>query len=185
MTPGVCNPPCNCNLCAGPHLMGALSLPPMKAGMRFQFGYNTGYNTGPFQASDIADMTNAQGITQGAVSYVLSGTLSYYIVIEGKAGHDYNSASDLRDAIYNSLVSGGYSIDPASINFNPEVVTGGGPGPQVIYTGPGAPGGPGVPAPTGPGLLDQLAASLKMTRNDAELLAIGGGVLLLVLIMKK
>lgn len=175
--------PCNCG---DNHLLGALSLPPMKQGMRFQFGYNTGYGTGPVQVSDIADMLNAQGITQNAVSYKLAGVLSYYNTIEGQAGHDYASASDLRDAIYNALIAGGYSIDPASINFNPEVVSGAAPGPQVIYTGPGAGGGGGVPtAIPGTGIFDQVAASLGVTRNTAEAVIIGAGALLLIMIMKK
>ena len=175
----------DCCACGSDHLMGALSLPPINRGMRFQFGYNTGYTTGPFEAADIARMTNAAGITQDAVSYVLSGTISYYIVIEGKAGRDYASASALRDAIYNSLVSGGFSIDPASINFNPEVVTGTGSGPQVIYTGPGAPGS-GVPATVpGTSIFDDIAASLGTTRNTAQAVVIGGGLLALILIMKK
>jgi hypothetical protein len=164
-------------------LLGALSLPPIKKGMRFQFGYNTGYGTGPFEASDIAGLTNAQGITQDAVSYVLSGTLSYYVAIEGKAGRDYASATDLRDAIYQAIVAGGYSIDPGSINFNPEVVAGAGQGPQVIYTGPGA--GGGAPSAPGSNFFDQIAASLNVTRDTAQIAVIGGAVLLLVLVMKK
>jgi len=166
-------------------LMGDLSLPPIKAGMRFQFGYNTGYNTGPFQVSDIADMLNAAGITQGAVSFKLAGVVSYYIAIEGHAGRDYASASDLRDAIYQALVSGGYSIDPASINFNPEVVGGAGPAPMVVYTGPAATGGGAAPQLPGTSIFDDIASSLSVTRNTAQALVIGGGLLLLVMILKK
>lgn len=176
---------CGCESDGGyPTLLGALSLPPINKGMRFQFGYNTGYGTGPVQVSDIAQMLNAQGITQDAVSYNLSGTLSYYNAIEGKAGRDYGSASDLRDAIYNALVSGGYSIDAGSINFNPEVVAGAGQGPQVIYTGPGAPGA-GVPPAAGPGFFDQIAASLNVSSDMAQMLVIGGAALALILVLKK
>lgn len=170
--------------CSENNLLGSLTLAPIKQGGRFQFGYNTGYDTGPFTAADVAQLTNAQGITQGAVSYVLSGTLSYYVAVEGKAAHDYGSASDLRDAIYNAIVGGGFSIDPASINFNFEPAPGSGTTPQVIYTGPGAGGGA---APTVPGasIFDDLAATLGVTRNTAQAVIIGGAVLALVLVMKK
>jgi len=171
---------CNCDNT----LLGALSLPPIKKGARFQFGYNTGYGTGPFESADIAQMTNAAGITQDAVSYTLSGTLSYYITVEGKAGQDYGSASDLRDAIYKAIVSGGFSIDPASINFNFDPAPGAQTGPQTVYTGPSASGGGSINLP-GVNFFDEIASSLNVTRNTAQLVVFGGIAILAITLLKK
>jgi hypothetical protein len=172
---------CGCG-CERDSLMGALSLPPVKAGARFQFGYNTGYNTGPFQASDIAQGLNGMGLTSEAVSYVLSGTLSYYIAVEGKSGRDWASGSDFRDAIYNAIVGAGFSIDPATINFNVETAPGAYTPPNVVST---TPAGPGTPTPSGPSFLDELATSLSVTKNTAELIVFGGAAVLLLLVIKR
>src|SRR5262245_10863207 len=174
---------CACDQQSGlGYLMGDLSLPPVKKGARFQFGYNTGYGTGPFEASDIAHLTNGAGITDGAVSFLVSGTLSYFIAVEGKSNRDWNSGSDLRDAIYNTIVSNGYSIEPGSIQFNVETVSSGYTPPPVSSTRPPGTGGAQIP---GADFFDELAASLSVTKQTAQTLAIGGGLLLLVLLVKK
>lgn len=177
-----CNCGCNEAMTGYPSLLGQLTLAPIKKGGRFQFGYNTGYGTGPFAASEIAQLTNGQGITQGAVSYVLSGTLSYYIAVEGQAGRDYGSASDLRDAIYQAIVGGGYSIDPGSINFNFEPAATTALGPQVIYTGPSAGGGA---VPSGPGLFDQISQTLNLPKETAQLVVFGGLALVAIMLIKR
>jgi hypothetical protein len=158
-------------------LMGDLSLPPVKKGARFQFGYNTGYGTGPFDSSDIAQLTNSAGITDGAVSFLVAGTLSYFIAVEGRSNRDWNSGSDLREAIYNTIVSNGYSIDPGSIQFNVETVSSGYTPPPVSSTRP--------PGTTQKSFWDEIAESLEMQKDSAQVVVLAGAALALILILKK
>lgn len=167
-------------------LMGQLSQPAMKKGARFAYGYNTGYTTGPFEASEIAALTNGAGLTEGARSWVVAGTLSYFIAVEGRSAKDWASGTDLKDAITQLIISNDYSIDLSSIQFQFEPAQGT-TSPPVIYTGP--PGSPGVPKnqpdPNKKSFWEEIAEELDVTKDTAQIVTFGGVALLLILLMKR
>lgn len=164
-------------------LMGQLSLPPVKKGARFQFGYNVGYTAGGFRAEGVAEATNAAGLTFDAVSSYLAGVLNPFIALEGRSNRDWNSGSDFRDALNNAIAGAGYPIEPQSIQFNVETVSDGYTPPPVSSTRPpGTGGGSQIP---GADFFDQIAASLNVTKQTAQMLAFGGGLLLLVMVLKR
>ncbi len=172
---------CQCEQSGLGHLMGQLSLPPVKKGARFQFGYNVGYTAGGFRAEGVAEATNAAGVTFDATSSYLAGVLNPFIALEGRSNADWNSGSDFRDALYNAIAGAGYPIQPESIQFNVETVQGGYTLPPVSSTGP-----PGASAGGAVGdFFDEIAGSLGVSKQTAQAIAIGGGVLLAVLFLKK
>lgn len=163
-------------------LMGQLSKPAMAKSARFAYGYNTGYTTGPFEASEIAELTNAAGLTDGARSWLVAGTLSYFIALEGRSNRDWASGSDLKDSITQLITSNGYSIDLSSIQFQFEPVQGAA-SPPVIYTGP--PGSPGVPPGPEKSIFDEIAEELKIQKSEAQMLVFGGAALLALVLAKR
>jgi len=129
--------------------MGAIQpqMGPLDVGGYFEFGYNTGYNTGPFDAASIAPLVEAQGYSYNTQSFKVSGTLSYYISITGNSNVYWSEASDLANAILQILQSNGYSVDVNSIQFRAQTAgtasaLGGTP-----YPNPNLP--PGAPPPPG------------------------------------
>jgi len=174
---------CQCEESGLYGLMGQLSLPPVKKGARFQLGYNVGYTAGGFRAEGVAEATNSAGLTFDAISSYLAGVLNPFIALEGRSNRDWNSGSDFRDALYNAIDGAGYPIEPQSIQFNVETVQDGYTPPPVSSTRP-----PGAPVGTTPvlqGFFDEIAASLNVTRETAQMITIGGGFFLLLLVFKR
>jgi hypothetical protein len=163
------------------NLMGDLSLPPVKKGARFQFGYNVGYLGEGFIASGVGETLNQSGLTDSAVSYQIAGMLNPFIAVEGKSNRDWNSGTDFRDAIYNAINGAGYPIEPSSIQFNVETVSGGYTAPPVSSTRPPGTSGRSI----GTSFWDEIAAGLGVPKGTAQAIGLGVGAILLILIAKK
>lgn len=161
-----------CNQCATSYGLagfglGDLSLAPMWAGDRFSFGVEItlGWGSAFSSYEVIAQWVEDAGLSYNTRSYKLSGSINPFVVVEGQAAQNFDSASDLRDAIF-SILAAHVWANAGTIRFEAEThPDGGGSYPtQRIDTPQGS--GPGIPAPLA-GPINSLAQSLGITQTQA------------------
>jgi hypothetical protein len=172
-------------------LMGGIN-DPVHVGAPFSLGVEfTGwwedmsFRELPQVLAAIQSKLTASGYTRGLVRvYQLAGYLNPFVVAEGYSGREYGRASDLRDAILSVIASEYSGIDFGSVRF--ETTTYNPTTGQTQQSRTDTPEGSGPPPPPpGPGLLDQLAQSLGTTKDEAQMLMLGGGLLLAIALMKR
>lgn len=171
-------------------LMGQISLPAMWPGDRFKFGYNVGYFSLPFIVENVATLLENEGITYNTRSYYLAGTLNAFIAVEGASNVYWNSATDLREAIFDLIKGAGYPIQTGSVQFEAETHAAETEPPTVVkQDDPGVTREPGGATPRGPAgdcdglnLPDWVACKLGVTTSSAVVLGavVGIGALLLI-----
>lgn len=156
--------------------LGDLSLAPMWAGDRFSFGVEItlGWGSAFSSYEQIAQWIEQAGLSYDTRSYKLSGSINPFIVIEGRAAQNFDSASELRDAIFSILASNVWA-NAGTIRFEAEThPDGGGTPTQRIDTPAGS--GPSLPTSiTSP--FNSIAQGLGITPTQA---LIGGVALALV-----
>src|SRR5215813_9624970 len=109
---------CNYGLgCCGGGLMAGLP-DPVFPGDRFRFGYNVGYTAGPFVAANVAGVLETEGLSYDTFSYILAGVFNAFISVEGNSVNGWNSALELRSAIYNAINDAGFPIVPQSVQID-------------------------------------------------------------------
>jgi len=165
---------------------------PVNVGDSFQFGFNTGYTSGPFNSADLAPMIEAAGYSYNTQSYLVSGYLNPFVTIEGNANVYWDSGVDFCNGILQILQQNGIPVDVASIQCR-TFGTGGGSNLQLQGTPyptsnqsqsvPQAPGGGCSWSQQSP--TDWLACELGI--NPTTALIIGGvvGASLLLIILKR
>src|SRR5215469_5094858 len=147
--------------CGGGLLSGLLGdlNDPVFPGDRFRFGYNIGYTAGPFIVSNVAGVLESEGLSYDTFSYILSGYFNMFISVEGNSVSYWNTALDLRSAIYNAISGAGYPIQPQSVQIDfpqgqgtvgPNAI----PSPQDVASVPGGGSGGGVTSLAPPGKCD-------------------------------
>lgn len=154
--------------------LGELRLAPMWAGDRFSFGVEItlGWGSAFSSYEQIAQWVEDAGLSYNTRSYKLSGTINPFVVVEGQAAQNFDSASDLRDAIFSILASYVWA-NAGTIRFEAEThpdASGNYPT-QRIDTPQGS--GPSLPAAIA-NPLNSIAQSFGITPTQALI----GGVLI-------
>jgi hypothetical protein len=131
-------------------LMGVITqgMGPLNAGGSFSFGFNPGYARSPFMDfSTLAGMVEAQGLSYNTQSFVYSGSLNPYVVINGNANQYWDSATDLANQILGILQANSVPVDVSSIQFQAEPCPDCGSAPPPMVGLPAPPSGSAAPPP--------------------------------------
>jgi len=177
-----------CNQCASSYGLagfglGELSLAPMWAGDRFSFGVEItlGWGSAFSSYEQIAQWIEQAGLSYDTRSYKLSGTINPFVVIEGRAAQNFESASELRDAIFYILASQVWA-NAGTIRFEAETHPDGSSNPtQRIDTPQGSgPSLPGIIASP----INSLAQSLGITQSQALIAGIALAIVGVVVLKK-
>jgi len=100
--------------------LGAIpqQMPAVAQGGAFAFGYNTGYfNNDLYTPEQIGPVVEGAGLGVNVRSYHVAGYLNPYLTIEGNAAQAWPNASDLGQAIFNTVTGAGFPVDYTSIQF--------------------------------------------------------------------
>jgi len=170
---------------------------PVFPGDRFRFGYNVGYTAGPFVAANVAGVLESEGLSYDTFSYILAGVFNAFISVEGNSASYWNSALDLRSAIYNAINGAGYPIQPQSVqidfpqgqgNVGPNAI----PSPADVASGSGGAVPPGtLPPPNrvcdfhAMNLPDWLACQLGVTTTSATIIGAVVGIGLFIAVTRR
>ena len=175
--------------------LGELSLGPVHVGARFSLGFE--FDKGlTLEIEPVMQAIQARLRASGYVSTDtriswLAGYVNPFVVIEGKSGREYGSASHLKDAVL-SVVENVWPIDAGTVRFEAETYQPGQPAnaapiPQR-YDAPAGGGNTAPPPPPAPSefgqFFDQLALDLGISRGSAFGLAVAGVVLGLVVLRR-
>lgn len=129
----------------------------------------------------IQSRLNGSGYVQGVQVYKQSGVVNPFIQIEGSSAREYGQSRHLKDAVL-SVVGSLHPINAGSVQFEAETYSASTGEPTHTYEeAPINQSGPGA----GSGIFDSLARQIGIQATEAKWLAIGGGVLLVVLLTRK
>jgi len=170
-------------------LMGDLTGKPVHKGARFSLGVEIN-NYILFQ-DDLELMMTALGQSQYVGPQIkvsqLAGVINPFIMIEGTSGREYGSDHHLEDAILSVIQGQGYSLNLETVRFEVQTYD-----PETGQTGTtrrDTPAGGSASNAPPPGaktsFWDDIAKELEISKSEAQLMIIGGGALLLVLLARR